>query len=183
MKWFQSEILVTKKTPSYLSILIEDAISGWNGGQGRVVAWWQAETSTLLSWSCLMLQLLLVLRYFHVIPFPLVVLPKTITMTSAFVKHALWIVWTVWHHYYHHHHHHHYVHQAASLPVCLECASPLTSETKYRCGLCNLPLCSEACQVHNFCQLWWCCHLWWCQVMMMLSIMERIVLKHFFLTF
>jgi len=37
--------------------------------------------------------------------------------------------------------------QAVSLPVCLECASPLTSESKYCCGLCNLPLCSEACQV------------------------------------
>ena len=116
-------------------------------------------------------------------PSPSLSCPKqslSMTPPSSFVKHALWIVWTVWHHWYHpHHHHHHYVHQAASLPVCLECASPLTSETKYRCGLCNLPLCSEACQVHNFCQLWWCCHLWWCQVMMMLSIMERIVLKHF----
>jgi len=36
--------------------------------------------------------------------------------------------------------------QAASTPVCLECASPVT-EGGYTCGLCGLPLCGEACQV------------------------------------
>ena len=119
--------------------------SEWSGELEKGAAWWRAETSTHWSWSCLMQPLSPDLRFYSLLP-------------------------SQEHHLYHTFHHQPGCYLTCVPGVCepfdkwvkillstfsfsfsfynlLYLNYLKTGESKYCCGLCNLPLCSEACQV------------------------------------
>ena len=145
-----------KSWTTYISLVFQQQVnnkwwrkqtSGWNGELEKGGAWWRAETSTHWSWLCLMQPLSPDLRFY--------------SLLSSQEHHI---------HLHHTFHHHSGCYLTCVPGVCepfdkwvkillstfyfslsffdfLYLNNLKTGESKYCCGLCNLPLCSEACQV------------------------------------